>query len=84
MVVIIVETSPLLDSGPILGLLNASEKIRNAEACEPFWDNESHSPRARSVQGSPKPTALKVKPRPKRTRKKYFGRFQFLYGMLAI
>lgn len=70
MVVIIVETSLMLDSGPILGLLNAFEKICNSEACEPFWDNESHSPRAKSAHRSPKPIALKVKPRPKRTGKK--------------
>lgn len=70
MVVIIVETSPLLDSGPILGLLNASEKIRNAEACEPFWDNESHSPRAKSVQGSP--NSLKSKAQAKANKKKKF------------
>lgn len=64
------ETSLMLDSGPILGLLNAFEKICNSEACEPFWDNESHSPRAKSAHRSPKPIALKVKPRPKRTGKK--------------
>lgn len=67
------ETSLMLDSGPILGLLNAFEKICNSEAYEPFWDNESHSPRARSAHRSPKPIALTVKPRPKRTGKKISG-----------
>lgn len=71
--VIIVETSLMLDSGPILGLVNAFEKISNPEAWEPFWGNESHSPRAKSVHSSPQTSSLKNKAQTKVNRKKITG-----------
>lgn len=37
------------DSGHILGLLKAFEKIEGWKAWNPFWDNESPSPRAKAL-----------------------------------
>lgn len=45
--VIIIDHSLVLDSGHIFGLLNAFEKTQSCKAWNPFWDNESHSPRAK-------------------------------------
>lgn len=45
--VIIIGNFLMLDSGRILGLLNAFEKIQSCKAWNPFWYNESYSPRAK-------------------------------------